>query len=92
MADGHEIPDRAKDKPLEGLSIDKLNAERLNEKNRNRLDRMSMHQYNRMRPERELDILDREISKSQSKFQDSLQPVSRYGGIKIGEHQINYSS
>jgi hypothetical protein len=33
LADSMEIPDRKQDKPLYGISVDKMNAERLNEKN-----------------------------------------------------------
>lgn len=33
LADAMEIPDRPQDKPLAGINVDKLNADRLNKKN-----------------------------------------------------------
>ena len=38
VADKMEIPDRASDMPLRGVNVDKLNAERLNQKNNQRLN------------------------------------------------------
>jgi hypothetical protein len=38
VADAMEIPDRPEHRPLAGINVDKLNAERLNQKNKDRLN------------------------------------------------------
>ena len=38
VADAMEIPDKIDNKPLPGINVDKLNAERLNQKNTKRLN------------------------------------------------------
>lgn len=87
VAEAFEVPERPQDKPLAGLNIDRLNAERLNQKNKSRLN----FYENRVRqPEFELDFLDKEILKSSKKFEDAKHAPSRYGGFQAGEHQRNY--
>lgn len=83
MAQEIEIPDRLSDKGFEGINIDKLNVELLNEKNKMRL---SHAQHSMKRPELELDFLDQELRKSEVKFVDSTKAASRYGGLQIGDH------
>eukprot|EP00347_Sterkiella_histriomuscorum_P019779 403340323 len=89
LADAMEIPDRPLDKPLAGINVDKMNVDRLNQKNTSRLN---YYEQRVKQPEFELDFLDKEIMKSTKKFEDAQYAPSRYGGLISGEHQKNYSS
>ncbi|CDW85289.1 UNKNOWN [Stylonychia lemnae] len=88
LADAMEIPDRPLDRPLQGINVDKINAERLNQKNQQRLN---FYEQKVKQPEFELDFLDKELIKSSKKFEDAKYTPSRYGGLQIGEHQKHYS-
>jgi len=89
LAGKMEVPDRKLDMPRDPLNMDKLYAERLNEKNDRRLQTFKQMQR---KPEQELNILDKELKRVENKFTDAKLAPSKYGGLKIGEHQANYAS
>lgn len=85
LAQELEVPERHEEKLVGGFNYDKVNAERLNQKNENRLKPNYYEQRNKQ-PEYELDYLDKEIRKANMKFNDAKMAPSRYGGLASGEH------
>lgn len=81
LADEMEVPDRRCDIPTGGINVDKINAWRLNEKNKNRLGKLNYYEETIRKPEYELDFLDKEINRAYKKYDDAVLPPSRYGGL-----------